>query len=182
MSNQIWYYFLSIERDFIRTIDFVHLDVKNSGAFSNEYAKLLLLIGSETDVVAKMLCNKIDATKEAENIEDYRSIIRAKFPGMHTIEIEIARFGLKVQPWSSWDPTIGNSPSWWKAHNHVKHERDKNFPEANQLNTLHALCGLFALHLYMQKDLSDLEPFPALLNFGFPEYLWTNFSKKLPGV
>ena len=182
MSNQIWYYFLSIERDFIRTIDFVHLDAANSKAFSNEYAKLLLLIGSETDVVAKMLCKKIDATKRAENIDDYRSTITTKFSGMHTIEIEIAGFGPKVQPWSSWHPTIGKSPDWWKAYNNVKHERDKNFPDANQVNTLQALCGLFALHLYLQIDEPHLQPYPELVNYGFPNYLVTKGGKKPPGA
>src|SRR5258708_606995 len=123
MSNQAWYYFLSIEKDFARTLDFVQLDAANSKAFSNEYAKLILLTGSETDVVAKMLCQKIDETKKAENINDYRSIITSKFPGMHTIEIEIARVKLMVRPWESWNPTIGQSPDWWKAYNNVKHER-----------------------------------------------------------
>ena len=59
MSYEAWNYFLSIEKDFIRTIDFVHLDAANAGAFSNEYAKLILLLGSEIDVVAKMLCHKL---------------------------------------------------------------------------------------------------------------------------
>jgi len=182
MSNEAWYYFLSIERDFFKTIDFVHLHADNSKAFSNEYAKLLLLIGSETDVVAKMLCHKIDATKKAENIDDYRSIITGKFPGMHTIEIDIPRFGLKVRPWSSWDQKVGTRPVWWKAYNDVKHERDKNFPAANQGNTLNALCGLLALHLYFQKDEPHLQPYPEHLNYGFPEHIVTEGGKKLPGV
>ena len=99
MSNSSWYYFLSIEKDFVRTINFVELHTANSKAFSNEYAKLLLLLGSETDVVAKMLCNKIEPAKRAENIDDYRAIITTKFPGMHTIEIDIPRYGLKIKPW-----------------------------------------------------------------------------------
>jgi hypothetical protein len=70
MSNQAWYYFLSLEKDFVRTIDFIHLDPANFKAFSNEYAKLLLLIGSETDVVAKMLCEKIGPAGRFANIED----------------------------------------------------------------------------------------------------------------
>jgi hypothetical protein len=44
---QPWRYFISIEADFVETLNFVDLDPKNGSAFSNEYAKLLLLIGSE---------------------------------------------------------------------------------------------------------------------------------------
>ena len=96
MSNSSWYYFLSIVKDFVRTINFVELHAANEKAFSNEYAKLLLLLGSEADVVAKMLCKKIDSTKSASNIDDYRTVITSKFVGMHTIEIDIPRYGLKV--------------------------------------------------------------------------------------
>jgi hypothetical protein len=182
MSNQAWYYFLSLEKDFVGTIDFIHLDPANFKAFSNEYAKLLLLIGSEIDVVAKMLCEKTDPTKRSVNIEDYRSIITTHFSGMHTIEIEIARFKLKIKPWKSWDPQIGRSPDWWRAYNNVKHERDKNFSDANQENTLLALCGLLALHLYFQKDEPHLQPYPELLDYGFPKHFVTEGGKQLPGA
>jgi hypothetical protein len=182
LSNSSWYYFLSLEKDFVRTINFVELHTENSKAFSNEYAKLLLLLGSETDVVAKMLCNRIEPTKRGENIDDYRAIITTKFPGMHTIEIDIPRYGLKIKPWGSWDPSIAKSPDWWRAHNNVKHERDKNFPDANQENTLHALCGLLALHLYFHKDNPHLQPYPELLNFGFPDFIVTEGRVKLPGT
>jgi hypothetical protein len=59
MAEEAWYYFLSIEKDFVPTIDFVHLSSVNAKAYSNEYAKLLLLIGSEVDVIAKRLCKKV---------------------------------------------------------------------------------------------------------------------------
>src|SRR5205814_7759665 len=112
MSLQPWYYFLSVERDFIRTIDFVELHSLNGKTFSNEYAKLLLLIGSEVDVVAKMLCAKVDAAQPARNIGDYKTILTGKFVGLHNVEIEVPRYSLKLRPWLSWDPTVSNSPGW----------------------------------------------------------------------
>jgi len=182
MNFQPWYYFLSIERDFIRSIDFVHLNAANYKTFSNEYAKLLLLIGSEVDVVAKMLCGKIDPAKKSQNILDYQSVISSTFPGMHEIEIDIARFALQIKPWSTWGLVTPKPPSWWTAHNQVKHQRDKSFQEANQGNTLDALCGLMALLLYYYKDETHLHPYPELLDHGFPRYLVTERGKKLPGT
>ena len=158
MSHERWYYFLSIEKDFAKTIDFVHLDTANFKAFSNEYAKLLLLIGSEVDVVAKLLCKNIDPAANPQNINEYRQMITAAFAGMHTVEIEIARFGLKVRPWTSWDPAVARSPSWWTAYNEVKHDRDNSFAQANQENTLNGLCGLMSLLLYNFKDDPHLQP------------------------
>src|SRR5882762_1540796 len=106
MSLQPWYYFLSVEKDFIRTLDFVELHASNLKAFSNEYAKLLLLIGSEVDVVAKMLCAKVAPDQKAKNIVDYKTILTAKFVGLHTVEIEIPRYSMSLQPWLRWDPEV----------------------------------------------------------------------------
>jgi hypothetical protein len=142
MPEEAWYYFLSIEKDFNGTIDFVHLSPANAKAYSNEYAKLILLIGSEVDVIAKRLCKKVSPHKRAKNIDDYRQVITKAFPG----------------------------------------ERDKKFEEANQENTLNALCGLFALLLYLFKDEEHLQPYPDLLDHGFPSYIVTEGGKKLPGT
>jgi hypothetical protein len=94
----------------------------------------------------------------------------------------VARFKLGIKPWESWDPKIGRSPDWWKAYDNVKHERDKNFSDANQENTLRGLCGLLALHLYLHKDEPHLQPYAELLDHGFPAHLVTGGGKQLPGV
>jgi hypothetical protein len=182
MSDERWYYFLSIEKDFIRTLDFVHIHPNNAHSFSNEYAKLLLLIGSEVDVVAKMLCSKEAPTQSAKNIVDYRTILMGRFNGIHTVEIELTKYKLKIQPWLSWGAVTPTSPAWWTAHNNVKHERDKNVSDANQENTVHALCGLMALLLYWFKDDPHLQPYPELLNYDFPAFLVDSGGKKPPGV
>lgn len=182
MSDARWHYFLSIEKEFVRTIDFVELHQKNAKSFSNEYAKLLLLIGSEVDVVAKMLCTREAPAQNAKNILDYRNVLMGSFNGLHTVEIELPRYKLKLQPWLSWGAVNPTSPAWWTAHNNVKHERDKNFDEANQENTVQALCGLLALLLYWFKDDPHLQPYPELLNHGFPEFIVTEGGKNLPGV
>src|SRR4051812_46824626 len=126
MDMQPWHYFLSLERDLIRTVDFVEIEPRNSATFSIEYVKLLLLVGSEVDVIAKMICTSVAPSQTAGNIVDYRNILTAAFHGVHEVELAIPRYGLTFKPWSNWDPAIAKSPDWWTAYNHVKHERDKN--------------------------------------------------------
>ncbi len=182
MSDDRWYYFLSIEKDFIRTIDYVELHPDNGSAFSNEFAKLLLLIGSEVDVIAKMLCTREAPAQNASKIIDYQAVLTTRFVGMHSIEIEIPRYKRKIQPWLSWDPANPTPPIWWTAHNKVKHQRDRDFWRANQQNTLEAICGLLALLLYWFKDEEHLQPYPELLNYGFPVYLVGAGGPKPPGA
>jgi hypothetical protein len=98
------------------------------------------------------------------------------------------RYPFPVKPWSFWKPGLTNkfSPQWWDAYNLVKHRRDQNFHEANQANVLNGLSGLFALLLYLYRsvDRIELQPFPRLLDFGFPENLVGHSprSKRLPGI
>jgi hypothetical protein len=71
---------------------------------------------------------------------------------MHSAEIKLDRYGLKIQPWFSWDSnTTPASPDWWKAYNAVKHGRNASFPAASQQNVLRALCGLLVLLLYFYR-------------------------------
>jgi hypothetical protein len=116
MSLECWYYFLSVEKDFIRTLDFVELHPDNSKAFSNEYAKLLLLIGSEVDLVAKMLCASIAPLQYANNIAVYRTILTGHFGGFHTVAIDIPRYGREIKPWRAWGEwwQPPPSPRWWR--------------------------------------------------------------------
>lgn len=146
------------------------------------YAKLLLLIGSEVDGVAKMLCNKVASTQKAENIRHYQTILTAHFPGMHGVEIDLPRYLTARKPWESWGASPATPPGWWQAYNSVKHQRDKSFADASQENTLRALCGLLALLLYFYKDETHLQPYPDLLNYGLPAYMVTSGGKKLPGT
>ncbi|TPN63608.1 hypothetical protein FJ986_23455 [Mesorhizobium sp. B1-1-1] len=178
-----WHYFLSLERDFERTLDYVELAEENHKAYSNEYAKLLLLVGSEVDIVAKILCKDINAASTASNILHYQTEICARFAGMHTIEIDIPRYRMSVLPWLDWGNTPLSSPGWWRSYNNVKHGRDANFNEASQGNVTAALCGLLALHLYIHRDTGHLQPYPKLLEFAFPQTLVARGSgKTLPGV
>ena len=182
MNSQQWYYFLSIERDFIRTIDFVELHPDNNKTFSNEYAKLLLLIGSEVDVVAKLLCNKVASGQKAANIENYKAILTRRFVGIHSVEIKIPRYSTERRPWLMWDPSVGESPDWWGAYNRVKHQRDIHYAGASQNNTISALCGLFALLLYLHSEDDHLQPYPELLDNGFPSYIVSGNCRNLPGT
>ena len=182
MSLNRWHYFLNLEQDFVRTLEFVEFDKNNEKAFSNEYAKVLLLAGSEVDVVAKLVCGKYAPKQKADNIEDYRKAIVSTFKDIHTISIDISRHNLSLTPWTNWNPSIAKSPDWWQAYNSVKHDREKCFPEANLANTINSLCGLFALLLYIFKDEKHPHPYPEFLDYGFPEYIVTAGGRKLPGT
>lgn len=179
-----WQHFLSLEKDFVETIEYVELDPENNSTFSVVYTKLLLSICSEIDVVAKLLCKSISTNSSASNIDGYRSEITNIYPNFHTVVSLIPRYGLQIKPWSSWSGDT--NPRWWTEHNKVKHERSLHSALANQENVIEALCGLFTLLLYFhQSELysAELEPLPILLDYErMPGNLMINPGAELPDI
>ncbi len=121
MALESWFYFLSIEKDFAATTDFVEVSPQNGGTYSNEFAKLLLLIGSEIDVVAKLVCRDVEPKRNVKNIDDYRQVLTSQFKDIHTVEVRIPRYTRSEQPWLEWGQE--KSPFWWKAYNEVVSRR-----------------------------------------------------------
>lgn len=62
-TYRYWQHFLALEADFAGTSRFVEFAQQNFATFSIEYAKLLLAIGSEVDVLCKIVCERIDSSK-----------------------------------------------------------------------------------------------------------------------
>jgi hypothetical protein len=143
-----WEYFLALEEDLERCTRYVEFDPRNLSTFSIEFAKLLLAAGSEVDVLAKMICNKLDPTAPAGNIDQYRLCIMAHRPAFADAQVKISRyFRDPFTPWATWKPAAGGSPTnptWWHSYNKVKHERNRCFDQATLSNVLDAFAGYFA--------------------------------------
>lgn len=149
-NKHVWTYYLQLENDFYKTINYVELSEENDNAYSKEYAKQYLSICSEIDVVCKLLCEKIDSSKKYENITDYAKLL-SEYEGLKYTEVFCNYTKQKYIPFDSWDET--NSPFWWKNYNSVKHNRMKNenFRKSNQKNVFYSLMALFLLNRHLCK-------------------------------
>ena len=162
-TYRYWQHFLALEADFAATSRYVDFSPRNFATFSIEYAKLLLAIGSEVDVLCKLLCEKIDPAAKRDNIDDYRSCITSH-TSIAAEEVLIRRYSLTLKPWEAW--SLVKNPAWWRSYNNVKHQRDAFFHEATFENCANAISGLFAIVLYCHKaeaSTDTLEPRPMLL-------------------
>ena len=151
--NLYWKQYILIEKEFRASIKYAAIDNSNFSTYSDAYAKLLLQIGSEVDVVAKLLCKEINPASNVDNILQYQSVISAKFPEYEKVTVSCSDLDL-----NAWDGLGVSSPVWWKVYNAVKHNRNKtetydtvtkeNYKFANQKNVLYALAGLYQLEQY----------------------------------
>jgi hypothetical protein len=151
-SPKFWSYFLAVEADLAACSRYVEFSEANYGAFSNEFAKILVIAGSEIDAILRELCSKIEPKVKAGNILQYQPVISKHFTYFPRCEVEIPTHGLRLAPWSGWSST--SSPSWWgEGFNKVKHDRSDSFQSANMLNALNAVGALFLaiLHYHYQS-------------------------------
>lgn len=171
MSILNWKYFITLESDLNNISRYVEICEENYSTYSIEFARLILASCSEIDVVAKMLCKRINSKCKCGNISDYRNVITKDEPDFHRFEILIKSNNKIITPWEEWK-YIDKNPGWWQKYNDIKHERDINFKEANLKNALYSISGLFAIILCL--DIHEyyslkLKPLPKLLDLK-PEY------------
>lgn len=180
-NNLHWNYFLALDDDVANLARYVEFSNANYDTYSIEMARLLMSASSEVDVVAKMLCKKISANCTANNIDDYRIVIKPHYPELINYTVVIPRFGLEFVPWQNW--LLDKNPDWWKDHNSVKHDRNSNYTKANLRNTLYSIAGLFSLLLFCYKEdaeMGTLIPIPK--TFGVNEDKFSGVSIDSKGL
>ena len=74
-----WRNYILLEKEFAETLEYITLDADNYNVYSARYIKLLLQIGSEIDINAKLLCSQYNAQSRAEKINHYRTEITGRF-------------------------------------------------------------------------------------------------------
>jgi hypothetical protein len=151
-----WNYFLALEHDLEGVSRYIEFCKPNFNVYSIELAHLLFAAASEVDVIAKLLCKRLQPDSKCENIKHYCAILTVKLPALVSSKIFVPRYGLTLTPWDNWS---GNThPDWWDSYNHVKHQRDIHFGEATLKNALNALGGLLLLTYYHYSFLLSPDP------------------------
>ena len=154
-----------MEEDLVHLARYIEFNEENFPTYSIELASLLLGAGSEIDVVAKQICRKINPSSKAKNIWNYGNQIAAALPTVGEFKLILPKYGLDLQPWENWSTKPRKNPFWWQSYNDVKHNRHKHFSEANLMNSLNAIGGLYILVLYLYEQLAEkgrLSPNPSL--------------------
>ena len=154
-SLTLFKYYLNLENELFETERYVTLERSNFVTFSIEYAKLLLSICSEIDMVLKMICRCIEKDKKCSKITHYHQVMSKTLKYFTREEVVFLYFkDIKIRPWEGWNET--NPPNWWNDYNKVKHQRtdvDEGgtpfYSKANLGNVIQALAALYISELYL---------------------------------
>ena len=81
--------------------------------------------------------------------------------------------GYLIAPFEEWAAAGKRVSPWWRAFTHLKHDRMKNFREANLKNALHSLAAVFIiLTLHNETEFKAGSVSLELYDLFFPKY-WT---------
>ena len=159
-----WSYYCIIEKMFINTIQYVSPSITNKKTYSDEYAKIILLCGSEIDSILKLICKlkRIKPQGRDYSMNDYSLMIdneeaiklQSYCPECMTTTKE--KF-LVSSPFKDIKTGIQYSGlDWWKNYQSLKHNRMKNAKKGNLQTTVNLLTAHYILirHLinYLGKN------------------------------
>lgn len=146
-----WAYYLMLERKFMHTLDYVSLHTDNESAYSNEYAALIQMIGSEIDSFFKVYCGF--GASDIKSITEYCCSVTTDYPGILTQKVSVRAAKMTFKPFEGWDrEKARQSLFWWNAFDNIKHSRTTNKKDASQKTVLYALAALFLLEMkYLKK-------------------------------
>ena len=190
-SRIYWEQYISIEKEFYNTLQYVSLSEDNYNTYSNAYAKIILQIGSEVDILLNYYCRTLDNTFRGKKIHEYKKIIlrHNKYFAKQLIQCRIC--DISLQPWIDWDRS-DKQPFWWTTYNKIKHDRmgtgeingeTKEFYKfANLKNALYALSALYQILIYSYYELATREnktiitPLPGSRIFRLTGNMWDNIN------
>ena len=197
-----WYYFRSLVKQLQGTEQYVDHSIdstgtmSNAGTFSNEFAKILMLVASEFEVIAKALCAEAGLKIPWNaNILRITKEITSFFPHIgDTVILTPYQAFQPLQSWAVVQVTNKNGKaedqlrgiSWWEDHNKVKHNRRSSFQTAHLKNCVDEMAALMVLELYLsQKALGNVNAITSLgcnyfdCDYGL-SHLAVNAGKMLP--
>jgi len=151
-----WKYYLMLEGKFTVSLNYVMLSTENYGTYSLEFVNQLFTIGSELDVVMKMISG-FNAT-ERKNISDYALIILRDYPTITNQEVKVRGLDVPIKPFQNWNSATPINLKGWQAYNDVKHGRVANLKEAKLENVLNLLACIYVLErMYLRKIADDTD-------------------------
>jgi len=149
MNFDFWSFYLSLENDFMNTVNYVHPSQENLNTFSSQYSKIILTCAIEFESISKIFVKHISSDNRAGNIGDIKQSLLREFPNIHSNIVSMQKYGIKMQPLEEWG--TNQRLNWWSSYTSIKHNRHKNFNKANLENTLNSLSALLIINVYYYR-------------------------------
>ncbi len=159
-----WRYFLLLESDFELALRYVDPHPKNRKTFSLEFAKQLLVVCAQFEVITRLLCEG-KAQRKPRSLTELYTVLAPTAPGLTGWGVTFLLRNERIFPFKKWGSS--SVPVWWTSCNSIKHQPLAHPEAANIDNVLHALAGLGLLTTrYLGHETGPWTPRLFNLNYG----------------
>lgn len=150
-----WNYFLAVEEDLHRCSRYVSFTDDNLECYSDEFAKLIVLAGSEVGSVLEEICGLIAPGSKVGTLSEYYKELSKLYPNVSKVEVSLPRFGMNVSPWKGWG--LSGSPDWWRrSYNKLKHVRHAEYKRGTLRAAIEAVAAQFiVIQIYHKEKFGD---------------------------
>lgn len=178
-----WKQYISIEKNFLDTEEYVAINKKNYATFSLAYSKLFLTICSEIDSLSVEFSQMIKEDYQEESDIKANNILK-RFDTIAIAYEDINSYTIRTNdnfaemyfvPFSKRDRE--NMADWWHDYNDYKHRRTGktdagryNFEKANLKNVLYSLSALYLLCCLVNGYFEDDNAFECKSDLFVSEY------------
>lgn len=199
-QNVFFPIYKQLEKEFIELSYFITFDKRQLSVYSIKIADLILRSVSECENIIKELCKRegikfYDKNHHVKKIIYFQEYFEKldvlynlsdKFVSVCLDNCAPDTFDEKLVPFRK-DIEVKNGASirkiwsWYNAYNKIKHDRVKNFKQANINNLVLSLAALFLLNVYYRDqkfysvDNHDIEPIEAQIK-GFSNVFEVDFA------
>lgn len=168
MSQNLFFpIYQQLEKELMELSRFITFDHRQLVVYSTKIADMLLRTVSEIENISKELCKKekikfYDSKKHIRNVVYFNDYF-LKLEECYGLSSRLVNFifencnenifDIKLSPFRK-DLVIKvkgkekETWSWYNAYNKIKHDRIKNFKQANLENLIYSLSALFLLNIY----------------------------------
>jgi hypothetical protein len=134
--------------DFETITEFVEPANPNAKTYSHRLYELILRACTDFESVCRdrLESQKYGKSRHDMTIADYAALEET----LHLSDEEVVLYlwrpaPLLLRPFKEWQGASKSNPKWYGSYNAVKHNRSKQFEQANLSNCVLAIAGLFAI-------------------------------------
>lgn len=186
-ENLFWPIYKKLEQEFKDLSYYIAINKKQLKTYSIKIADLILRTVSECENISSTICKrenikfkdkKGDIRKTVyfnEYIERLNTIFKLeqKNVSVKYINIDNNTFDSKLTPFQKEILKVNGKEKsilpWYNAYNKIKHDRVKNFKQANLENLINSLAALFMLNIYLKNQVF----------YTTDNYNYKNITKKI---
>lgn len=170
-KNLFWPIYKKLEEEFKELSYYIAIDTRQLKTYSIKIADLILRTVAECENIASVICknenirfrDRNDHIRKSVNFNEYIEELNKVFKlNMKLVSviynnIDEHKFDFKLTPFQKQSMKVNGKNKeiipWYNAYNKIKHDRVKNYKQANLENLINSLAALFMLNIYFKNEM-----------------------------